>query len=108
MRCAGKSLRDCIVPTLLLVGGWDGPVIDMNKDALDNLAAPGLVPTFTTVITNSESSTTNTTGVVRVRFVGGASSEGAEDHTGRNAPVRGARQAGGGGPPGPRLVQEVP
>ncbi|ELR18618.1 phosphoribosyltransferase [Acanthamoeba castellanii str. Neff] len=37
---AGKSLRDCIVPTLLLVGGWDGPVIDMNKDALDKLAAP--------------------------------------------------------------------
>jgi hypothetical protein len=51
MRCAGKSLRDCIVPTLLLVGGWDGPVIDMNKDALDKLAAPGLVPTFTTTIT---------------------------------------------------------
>jgi len=36
---AGRSLRDCVVPTLLLVGGWDGPVIDMNKDALNHLAA---------------------------------------------------------------------
>jgi dienelactone hydrolase len=36
---AGRSLRDCVVPTLLLVGGWDGPVIDMNKDALRQLSA---------------------------------------------------------------------
>jgi putative phosphoribosyl transferase len=36
---AGRSLRDCIVPTLLLVGGRDGPVIDMNKEAMEHLAA---------------------------------------------------------------------
>jgi len=35
----GRALRDCVVPTLLLVGGWDGPVIDMNKDALSHLSA---------------------------------------------------------------------
>jgi dienelactone hydrolase len=34
-----RSLRDCVVPTLLLVGGRDGPVIDMNKEALDLLSA---------------------------------------------------------------------
>jgi putative phosphoribosyl transferase len=36
---AGRSLRDCRVPTLLLVGGRDGPVIDMNKEALEQLRA---------------------------------------------------------------------
>jgi len=38
---AGRSLRDCRVPTLLLVGGRDGPVIDMNKEALEQLRADG-------------------------------------------------------------------
>lgn len=36
---ARASLRECTVPTLLLVGGRDDVVIDMNQDALDQLAA---------------------------------------------------------------------
>jgi len=38
---ARGSLRECQVPTLLLVGGRDGVVIGMNQDALEQLAAQG-------------------------------------------------------------------
>lgn len=34
---AGIKLAEVTCPTLLIVGGYDGPVIDMNKDALAQL-----------------------------------------------------------------------
>jgi len=37
---AGESLANVEAPTLLLVGGADGPVIDLNQQALDELRCP--------------------------------------------------------------------
>lgn len=34
---AGEALSRVQTPTLLIVGGWDGPVIDMNRDAYNQL-----------------------------------------------------------------------
>jgi dienelactone hydrolase len=34
---AGTLLGRVQAPTLLIVGGWDGPVIEMNREALDEL-----------------------------------------------------------------------
>lgn len=34
---AGRSLPDVVAPTLLIVGGFDTPVIDMNSEALSKL-----------------------------------------------------------------------
>lgn len=34
---AGEALPQVTSPTLLLVGGWDGPVIEMNRDAYEQL-----------------------------------------------------------------------
>ncbi|HEU4709337.1 MAG TPA: hypothetical protein VFS17_08495 [Methylophilaceae bacterium] len=34
---AGEALGRVETPTLLIVGGWDGPVIDMNRDAYAQL-----------------------------------------------------------------------
>jgi putative phosphoribosyl transferase len=37
---AGPALRDVQAPTLLIVGGDDEPVIEMNRDAMRQLTAP--------------------------------------------------------------------
>jgi putative phosphoribosyl transferase len=37
---AGAALKSVRAPTLLIVGGDDGPVIDMNEDAMTRLGAP--------------------------------------------------------------------
>lgn len=34
---AGSALPQVLAPTLLLVGGWDTPVIEMNRDAFEQL-----------------------------------------------------------------------
>jgi pimeloyl-ACP methyl ester carboxylesterase len=37
---AGEALRAVRAPTLLIVGGDDGPVIEMNRDAMGQMKAP--------------------------------------------------------------------
>jgi putative phosphoribosyl transferase len=37
---AGRALARVLAPTLLIVGGDDGPVIDMNREAMARMTAP--------------------------------------------------------------------
>jgi pimeloyl-ACP methyl ester carboxylesterase len=37
---AGEALGRVRAPTLLLVGGWDEPVIDLNRRAMERMTAP--------------------------------------------------------------------